>query len=259
MNVTVCEISDREDFFIHDWIDLELHLVKNKSNLLLLPDLAFFEWTDFETLSNTELRQELLSSQASWILHLERLSVDFVVYSKLVFRDKKYFKACYLYRRDSGHQQIRQVELIGTNEGKLMLQQQESSKAMAFTEINGYKVSVILDTELWRTPIADHLSKSGADILLCPRASGKDSVEQWIRQGQAMAVLSGAYCLSSNKTRSGKNGFQWGGRSWIAEPFTGKLLGSTNNHKRFLTCTIDMKKTRDAKSMFPINITTANF
>ena len=259
MKVTVCEISDREDYFFHDLIDLDQYLTKNHSTLLLLPDLAFFEWTGYEMLSQKKQLMGLLENQASWTFHLEKLPVEYIIYSKLVVKGNQYSKSCILYDKKSGHKVIREVEIVKHNEENYRLQPPLSVADCVLIEIEGYKIGIALDTELWTTSIADHLAKAGIDILVCPRASSKDSVDQWIRQGQTMAVLSGAYCLSSNKTRTSKTNFHWGGRGWIAEPFTGKLLGSTNNHKRFLTLKLDMGKTIEAKSKFPIKSYSANF
>jgi len=257
--VTVCEISDREEYFLRDWIDLNLHLKKSNPTLLLVPDLAFFEWTGYELLSRKSELKASLENQAFWISKLATLHVEYIFYSKLIVEGERYFKASCLYDKKSGHQIVRKVEIIKQKDNAYSLKSPRSTNECILIEIEFYKIGIALDTELWTTAIGDYLGKSGIDILLCPRASSKESVEQWIRQGQTMAVLSGAFCLSSNKTRLSRNNFQWGGRAFITEPFTGMLLGSTNNYKRFLTLKLDMKKSREAKSKFPLKSYVPNF
>jgi N-carbamoylputrescine amidase len=107
---------------------------------------------------------------------------------------------------------------------------------------------------MWFTEYARHYGKQGIDILLCPRASGMASVNQWIRCGQTLAIISGAYCLSSNRSGAGDHGFQWGGSGWIAEPVSGNLHGITTPREKFITMEIDIDKSRNAKKEYPLYV-----
>jgi N-carbamoylputrescine amidase len=80
------------------------------------------------------------------------------------------------------------------------------------------------------------------------------SVDQWIRCGQTLSVLSGAYCLSSNKSGLSDHGFQWGGNGWIARPSTGDLIGTTNSQEKFVTVEIDLAKSHSAKNEYPLYV-----
>ncbi|MFC3161585.1 hypothetical protein ACFOEQ_26950 [Chryseobacterium arachidis] len=59
--------------------------------------------------------------------------------------------------------------------------------------------------------------------------------------------------MSSN--RSGQSAeFDWGGTGWIIEPMTGNLLESTTPERKFVTHSIDLKKTAQAKKEYPLNV-----
>ena len=92
------------------------------------------------------------------------------------------------------------------------------------------------------------------DILLCPRATGSSSIEQWVRCGQTSSVISGAYCLSSNRSGVGEDNFEWGGTGWICQPMDGRLLGVTSDESPFLTIDIDMAKSKHAKNEYPLYV-----
>ena len=120
-------------------------------------------------------------------------------------------------------------------------------------ELDGFKIGVLLCTEMWFTEYARAYAKQKIDLLLCPRATGISTTPKWIRCGQTLAVISGAYCLSSNKAGYGDDGFLWGGTGWISEPEEGVLMGTTI-HNGFLTLEIDLETAREAKNGYPIYI-----
>ena len=122
-------------------------------------------------------------------------------------------------------------------------------------DLGDIKVGALLCTEMWFTEHARQYGKEGLDILLCPRATGMESVKRWLMCGQMLSIISGAYCLSSNKSGPGEDGFKWGGNGWIAEPVTGNLLGVTSNEKKFITIDIDINKSRIAKTEYPLYVT----
>jgi N-carbamoylputrescine amidase len=107
---------------------------------------------------------------------------------------------------------------------------------------------------MWFMEYARQYAKKGIDILLCPRATGMASINRWIRCGQTLAILSGGYCLSSNRSGPGDDSFQWGGVGWIAEPIKGNLLSITTPKEKFVTLEIDLTKSRQAKNEYPLYV-----
>jgi N-carbamoylputrescine amidase len=98
------------------------------------------------------------------------------------------------------------------------------------------------------------MAKPGSIFFYAPEATGVDSRDQWIRCGQTLSIISGAYCLSSNKSGIGDYHFQWGGNGWIAEPMNGNLQGITSTDEKFITKEIDINKSRNAKNEYPLYV-----
>jgi N-carbamoylputrescine amidase len=69
--------------------------------------------------------------------------------------------------------------------------------------------------------------------------------------GQAAAVVSGAYCLSSNLAGKTPEGGDYAGVGWIIEPGEGKVLGLTSSGQPFLTLDIDLAEADKAKKTYP--------
>ena len=88
-------------------------------------------------------------------------------------------------------------------------------------------------------------------MLVCPRATEITSVDKWIAGGRVAAVVSGAYCLSSNFSYRDGDAFKWGGNGWIVEPEEGTVLGTTSSEQPFLTIEIDLSKADTAKHTYP--------
>ena len=256
MKVTVCEMSDNEDNFIGDWNQLVNHLYQNKTDLLLLPEMPFSKWIASEREVSRELKKRSVDKHEKWILKMDQLNAGQIVYSKPIINGDKFFNSAFVFEKGKGHLKIHTKSYFPEEPFFWEETWYDHEEPITFESLTsgGIKIGVLLCTEMWFMEYAREYGKQGIDILLCPRATGIVSVNQWIRCGQTLSVLSGAYCLSSNKTGLSDRDFQWGGHGWIAEPVNGNLLGSTNTHEKFVTVEIDITKSRDAKREYPLYV-----
>jgi predicted amidohydrolase len=256
MKITVCEMSDDEEKFIVDWNELGIHLDQNKTDLLLLPEMPFSKWIASERKVNEEWKVNSVEKHDKWMVKLEQLNADLIVYSKPVIAGDKFFNTAFLYEKGKGHLKIHTKSFFP--EETFFWEEtwfdREEMPTFELLEVSGINIGVLLCTEMWFTEYARHYEKLGIDILLCPRATGMASVNQWIRCGQTLAIISGAYCLSSNKSGRVEDEFQWGGSGWIAEPMNGNLLGITTPYEKFVTTQIDITKSRSAKNEYPLYV-----
>jgi N-carbamoylputrescine amidase len=91
----------------------------------------------------------------------------------------------------------------------------------------------------------------GIDLLVCPPATGSFSTGKWIAGGRTAAVVSGAYCLSSNFSPQNGETPHFGGCGWIIEPEDGSVLGTTSREQPCLTLEIDLSAAEAAKKTYP--------
>jgi N-carbamoylputrescine amidase len=256
MKVTVCEMSDNEDNFIVDWNELTIHLDQNKPDLLLLPEMPFCKWIASEKKVTNESKRVSVDKHEKWLTKIEQLNAKNIVYSKPVIAGDKFFNTAFVFDKDKGHLKIHTKSFFP--EERFFWEEtwfdHEDVTSFEVLEVNGVKLGVLLCTEMWFTQYARHYGKQGIDILFCPRSTGMASVNQWIRCGQTLAILSGAYCLSSNRSGFGDHGFRWGGSGWIAEPVNGNLHAITTPHEKFVTMEIDLSKSSEAKNEYPLYV-----
>jgi len=256
MKVTVCELPDHEPHFLEEWSSLKEHLGQHKPDWLLLPEMPFGKWIAAERTVSEVAKMRSVEKHERWMEEVERLNVPYVVYSKPVISNGKFFNTAFVFEKGSGHFRIHTKSFFPEDPffWEETWYDPESPKAFDLLELGGLKIGALLCTEMWFTQYAREYGKQGIDLLFCPRATGLASVNQWTRCGQTLSVISGAYCLSANRSGKGENGFQWGGSGWISEPMTGDLLGRTTAYQKFVTRTIDINMSKKAKTEYPLNV-----
>jgi predicted amidohydrolase len=255
MKITVCAMSDDEMQFQADWAALTAHCEEHRPKLVLLPELPFSKWIASSLSVGISEKMESLRKYDLWDDRLHELDAQYVVYSRPVVEDAKYFNTAFLFEKGKGHVALHTKGLFPEEEHfyEQSCYAAPKKEYCAF-DTGEFKIGVLLCTEMWFTDKARIYGKQGVDLLLCPRATGISSVPQWTRLGQTLAVISGAYCLSANKSGFDEvNQFQWGGNGWVAAPGNGELLGTTGEHG-FLTVDIDLEKAKLAKSEYPLYV-----
>ena len=90
----------------------------------------------------------------------------------------------------------------------------------------------------------------GVGLILVPRATPVTSRERWLVGGRVAAIVSGAYCLSSNRSGVSGAGDEFGGQGWIIDP-DGEVLAVTSDAERFVTLNVDLQRAADAKATYP--------
>nr|WP_298935567.1 carbon-nitrogen hydrolase family protein [uncultured Dyadobacter sp.] len=256
MKVTVCQLSDDEIEFLSDWQQLKVHLAQHRPNLVLLPEMPFGRWLAASPKVNEERRLRSIQLHQDWLPEIEALGVPSVVYSMPVIHGNRFLNTAYVYREETGHVPLHSKAYFPQEthfwEESWFTRQEPVTFESA--DIGNCRIGVLLCTELWFTQWARHYGQEGIDLLLCPRATSQTSVQQWIDCGKVSAIVSGAYCLSSNRSGLGEGGFLWGGAGWVTQPGTGNVLTLTSSDCRFSTIEIDLETSRDAKVNYPLNV-----
>jgi N-carbamoylputrescine amidase len=115
--------------------------------------------------------------------------------------------------------------------------------------VGDVRVGVLLCTELFFNEHARGYGRAGADLLVCPRASGA-SIHSWKAAGSLAAIVSGAHFVSSNRQGLGHFGQEFGGTGF-AMTLDGVVTGETSAHAALAVATIDLARARAQKSEYP--------
>jgi len=255
MKVTVCQLSNDTRKLEQEWEELVSHCNLHKSELILLPEMPFFPWIANQPTTNSSKKREAFQAHEKWLKRITELGDAIVAYSKPVIEDNKFYNTAFIWTKEDGHKKVHTKyffpEEAGFYEETWF---DRAPKHFELIEIKGVRIGFLLCTEIWFTEHTRKYGLEGMDFLLCPRATGAASIDQWIRCGQTSSVIGGAYCLSSNRSGTGEGNFKWGGASWICQPMDGNLLGVTSSNSPFLTVNINLEKSREAKKDYPLYV-----
>lgn len=258
MRVTVCQLNNDPARLPADWAALCAHAQAERSELVLLPEMPFSAWFAADLPPDHAEREQIwaaaVAEHDAWMARLGELGAPIVLGSRPALRDGHPVNQGFVWTRDGGvqpaHEKVYLPEEPGYWEAS-WYQASDNGFETAETALGSETVSIgfTICSELWFFGSARAYMEQGADLLVTPRCTGLPSVEKWLVGGQAAAVVSGAYSLSSN--RIGAQGpTEFGGQGWIVDP-DGEILGTTSADQPFLTLDIDLTRARTAKSTYP--------
>lgn len=252
MKVTVCELPNSWTESDTYWNRLIRHLEQEQSDLLLLPEMPFFQWVTRSNVVNSNLWEQAVKAHDVWINRLNQLPVELIIASRPAIKNNRYLNKGFIFSRDKGiifvHDKYYLPDEPGYYEASWYERGEENFDVI---HINGIKIGFLICTEIWFTARARQYLKQDVDIIVCPRATPESKVDIWVTGGKATAIVSGAFCLSSNYNGPNTQKENFGGSGWIIEPERGDVLGTTSLNQEFLTLNIDINDAKKAKATYP--------
>ncbi|WP_262693933.1 carbon-nitrogen hydrolase family protein [Kordiimonas aquimaris] len=252
MKVTVCELNPGDEARDDNLKRLADHIAKENTDFLLLPEMAFSDWLAADETRNAAKWDAAVDSHTQYIKRLNTLG------SKAIVSTRPVTKATGS-PRNQAYVWTESTSAVGFHE-KVFLPNEpgywehnwydRGSKNFDTAHALGMRIGVQICTEMWFFEWARHYSKAKVDLLCVPRATTHTSLDKWLAGGQAAAICSGAYCLSSNLWRPVGDKANCGGMGWIIDP-DGNVLATTNKDNPFTTLEIDLELPKTAKNTYP--------
>ncbi|MDY6792082.1 MAG: carbon-nitrogen hydrolase family protein [Thermodesulfobacteriota bacterium] len=252
MRVTVCELPNDFAVFNNAWDQLVHHIGKHRSEVVVLPEMPFFHWLAHKKEANAHQWEQAVKAHDEWITRLHVLAPAIVISTMPVINDGRRENIGYIWEPDNGIKVAHTKYYLPDEPGfwEASWYQRGDGKFSAAKTSKG-KVGFLICTELWFNSHAREYGKQGIHLLVCPRATPSSSVKKWVFGGQTAAVVSGAFCLSSNLAGTTSAGGDFAGVGWIIEPEEGKILGLTSPKQPFLTIDVDLNEAEKAKKTYP--------
>lgn len=253
MKVTVCQIDPRPNQLEKSLHGLKEHILANQSDFLLLPEMGFSEWLAADEVPNSQLWDDAVAAHNSHIANLSSFGVRAVLGTRPTVNARGS-------RRNQSYIWTAETDKAEPFREKYYLPDEEGyyehtwydrgEKSFDIARVLDMRIGVQICTEMWYFEWARHYAASRADLLCVPRATPHQSVEKWLAGGQAAAVCSGAYCLSSNLWAPLEGKLNLGGLAWVIDP-EGNVLARTDAADPFATVQIDLDFARVSKSTYP--------
>jgi N-carbamoylputrescine amidase len=256
MKVTVCQLNDDPNLFEQDWQALAQHVSEQASQLVLLPEMPFSAWFARQPGFDPAVWGNAIAVHDTWMARLAELAPALVLGSRPVERQGRRLNEGFSWQAEAGYQAVHHKYYLPDEDRfweASWYQRGEDDFIpldVAMPDESKLSVGMLICTELWFMQRARVYGQQGIHILANPRATEGSTVEKWLVGGRAAAVISGAYCLSSNRVDPHGDPLEMGGLGWVVAP-DGQVLGRTSSAQPFVTVEIDLAQANAAKSTYP--------
>jgi N-carbamoylputrescine amidase len=255
MRITVCELPNEPDLLERAWQGLVEHSQSKRSEVVLLPEMPFYGWLAQTNEVREDRWDEAVRSHENRILKLKELAPAMVISTRPIINQARRENMGFVWTLEKGIFDVHSKYYLPDEEGFWEAKwYSRGSGEFISMDTPRCKIGLLICTEIWFNQHAREYGKQGIQLLACPRATGHPTVEKWIVGGQAAAVVSGAFCISSNLAGTTTAGGDFGGVGWIIDP-DGKILGLTSTEKPFLTLDLDLAEADHAKKTYPRYVT----
>jgi N-carbamoylputrescine amidase len=244
--VTVSQMSDDRKRFQKEWVRLGDHVRNEGSDLVLLPEMPFFRWFYGARKYDPAVWKESMEAHGRWSKRLSELEADVVLATSPVQVGGRRHNEGFVWTNGKGREGVHFKSYLPDESGYYEASwYSRGNRDFAPFDAGKSRAGFMICSELWAMPHARRYGKDGVQLLVVPRCTGKGSVEKWVAGGKVAALISGAYCISSNRA-----GGMFGGVGWIIDP-DGNVLGLTSSTEPFVTAELDSKKVETAKRTYP--------
>jgi len=252
MKVTVCELPGDRSLFENAWQNLVKHVYEHESELVLLPEMPFHDWLAHTRDFDQGKWQDAVSAHQRWIERIGELGAGIVAASRPEIVNSKNQNIGFIWEKNSGIRYVHTKYYLPDDEGFWEATWYERGDG-TFKAVNTPKgkLGFLICTDMWFPQKAREYGQNGVQILLVPRSTPRGTTDKWLACARTDAVVSGAFCLSSNWGGTSSEGGQFAGKGWIIEPEVGTVLAVTSASEPFLTLNIDLEKADAAKSTYP--------
>ena len=251
MKLTVCQLPNRPSAFQRQWEHLAAHVLDEASDLVLLPEMPFHPWFPLNQEADLAVWDAAVAAHDRWLKHLSELAPAVVLGSRPVNRDGRRLNEGFVWDAQGGYRQAHHKYHLPDEEGFWEGSWYHRGEGI-FNVIQSHEVHLgfMICTDLWFMEHARSLGKQGAHILAVPRATPASTLDKWLVGGQAAAVVSGSFCISSNKVADAGEVAELGGRGWIIDP-DGSVLATTSAERPVVTVDVEPETADRAKKTYP--------
>lgn len=252
MRVTVCQLHNDQSKLKADLAALKAHITQEQSDFLLLPEMPFHSWLAASKDENSKDWDTAIKAHDRQISNLDALGAAAILSTRpICTKAGSRRNQAYLWQQETGAVGFHEKRFLPNEDGYWEATWYDMGPdQFDIARAKDARIGVQICTEMWFFDKSRQYGQQGVDLLCCPRATPHSSVDKWLAGGQAGAVVSGAYHLSSNGYTAKGESADIGGLSWIISP-EGDILATTNPDSPFATIEIDLDFSKHSKSTYP--------
>lgn len=253
MKITVCELPNVHEALAEAWPRLVQHVATCESDLVLLPEMPFYRWLSQSPDVDAEEWRRAVEAHETWMVRLNDLAPATVLGSRpMISGESRRLNVAFYWEKEEGAVDVHAKYYLPDEPGFWEASWYERGDGdFSVAHTSKARIGFLVCTELWFSARAREYGQSDVQVIACPRATPTSKQAKWPAGGQAAAVVSGAFCISSNLAGTTSEGGDFAGEGWIAEPDQGAILGRTSSSRPFLTLDVDLSEADRAKKTYP--------
>ena len=243
MKVTVCQLHDERDLFPDDWQRLAAHVQRERSDLVLLPEMPFCGWPFAKRTFEYGVWQAAVHAHNEWEARLGDLASAVVLGTRPIDFGNQRYDEGFAWDRANGlrsvHAQAYAPNQKGDWEGSWYNSATPNFEPITIDVAQSdesISVGFLIGNELQLTEQARIYGLEGVHCIVTPRATGLD-IERWLVRGREAAVAADTFCMSSNRIDVAD---RFGGCGWIIAP-DGEVLAMTSEAHPIASAAIEIE------------------
>ncbi len=243
-------MNDEPGRFAKDWASLVSHVREESSDLVLLSEMPFHYWFAASPKYDRKVWQEAVRAHNDWMKRLSELGSAVVLGSRPINIGGRRLNQGFVWTAGGRARGVHLKSYL-PDEGGYYEASWYDRGDRSFTPFRaaGVKAGFMICSDIWSMAHARRYGKERVELIAVPRATPKATTEKWLAGGKVAAVVSGAFCISSN--RAGRRGeATFGGCGWVIGP-DAQPLGLTSKDEPFVTVDLDLSMARKAKKTYP--------
>src|SRR2546421_6683906 len=254
MKITVCQLHDARDAFGKDWEELLDHVKVQESELVLLPEMPFFQWFPVSRRFDAGVWRAAVSAHGVGEQRLAEVAPARVLGTRPIDFGNVRCSAGFIWNAEEGIATVHAKACLANVEGAWeSLWYDKAVPEFVPAQVDGASVGMLIGSELWLMEQARVYGEDDVHVIAVPRVSlsrhtpGTTTDEEWVAAGCTAAVTAGAYCISSCRAGSGAGS---GGPGWIISP-DGVPLAITSYDRPFASAGVDLETADQGKQTYP--------
>ncbi|MBN2031036.1 carbon-nitrogen hydrolase family protein [bacterium] len=255
LKVTICELNDQTDRLKKDWEGLVKHVRKEKSDLVLLPEMIFIPWIFRKSQYDSVCWEQAVNAHRVWEARFSEMASAVLIGSRPVNREGKRYNEGFVWDGKKGIRAVHKKSYLPDEEDFWEASWYDRGQGFFRPfQIAEARIGMLICTEIWFFQHARNYGQKGIHLIVHPRATGKSTLEKWLLAGRVASVVAGGFCISSNRINADDSESGMGGMGWITGP-NGEVLALTSQKQPFITLEIDLDEAEHAKGTYPRYVT----
>jgi N-carbamoylputrescine amidase len=252
LRATVCQLRNTPADFAADWETLVEHVQSQRSELVVLPELAFAPWFAVEQPFKQATWEAAVAAHNFGMQQLSDLAPAIVLGTRPVnTADGARRNQGFVWDAEQGYRAVHEKYYLPDEPGFWEASWYgRGDGTFAPFECGVARAGMQICTELWFMQHARAYGQAGVHLLAVPRATPGTSLDKWLTAGRVAAMISGAFVLSSNPLSRPTALADLGGQGWIIDP-DDNVLALTSEEQPIITCTLDLAQAEQAKQTYP--------